>query len=229
MNKPFRGIYSDFRLAHFGSLHWINCNVKHDGRKKKISSMMSVSLVSNVYLDENSTRIRSKPVPWEVCLSNLLNETDHSTPTLAMLRATNAQAEWLQKNSLWLRKLTDNQKQRQNRRSYQMDRLMLCFISGYWRNWRGMIPCHVFWFSLGMLLLVRVFLGYSRIIHLRFSLPDHDERIPLFTRSVESDPELPYTPLLKYAIYAFGRHVLIFSQGHSRHKTNSSNLKLHKS
>ena len=27
---------------------------------------MSVSLVSNAYLDDNSTKIRSKPVPWEV-------------------------------------------------------------------------------------------------------------------------------------------------------------------
>lgn len=27
---------------------------------------MSVSLVSNAYLDENSSKIRSKPVPWEV-------------------------------------------------------------------------------------------------------------------------------------------------------------------
>lgn len=27
---------------------------------------MSVSLVSNAYLDENSAKIRSKPVPWEV-------------------------------------------------------------------------------------------------------------------------------------------------------------------
>lgn len=27
---------------------------------------MSVSLVSNGYLDENSAKIRSKPVPWEV-------------------------------------------------------------------------------------------------------------------------------------------------------------------
>jgi hypothetical protein len=82
-----------------------------------------------------------------------------------------------------------------------------------------------------MLLLVRVLLSYSCIIYLRFSLPDHDERIPLFTRSVENDPELPYTPLLKYIIYAFGRHMFIFIlfQGHSRHKTSSSNLKLHKS
>jgi hypothetical protein len=27
---------------------------------------------------------------------------------------------------------------------------------------------------------------------------DHDERIPLFTRAVETDPELPYAPLLRY-------------------------------
>jgi V-type H+-transporting ATPase subunit H len=31
-------------------------------------------------------------------------------------------------------------------------------------------------------------------------LLDHDERIPLFTRAVESDPELPYAPLLRYVL-----------------------------
>lgn len=30
------------------------------------------------------------------------------------------------------------------------------------------------------------------------SASDHDERIPLFTRAAESDPELPYAPLLRY-------------------------------
>ncbi|VDC06696.1 unnamed protein product [Peniophora sp. CBMAI 1063] len=29
------------------------------------------------------------------------------------------------------------------------------------------------------------------------ALTDHDERIPLFTRTAETDPELPYTPLLR--------------------------------
>ena len=30
-----------------------------------LATTMSVSLVANAYLDENSARIRSKPVPWE--------------------------------------------------------------------------------------------------------------------------------------------------------------------
>jgi hypothetical protein len=32
----------------------------------RVSATMSVSLVSNVYLDETSVKIRAKPVPWEV-------------------------------------------------------------------------------------------------------------------------------------------------------------------
>lgn len=35
------------------------------------------------------------------------------------------------------------------------------------------------------------------------SKADRDERIPLFTRAVESDPELPYAPLLRYAPSAY--------------------------
>lgn len=33
---------------------------------------MSASLVSNAYLDENSAKIRAKPVPWEVRTPSLL-------------------------------------------------------------------------------------------------------------------------------------------------------------
>ena len=29
---------------------------------------MSITIVSNSYLDENSAKIRAKPVPWEVLL-----------------------------------------------------------------------------------------------------------------------------------------------------------------
>ena len=28
--------------------------------------------------------------------------------------------------------------------------------------------------------------------------PDHDERIPLFTKTIEAEPDLPYGPLLRY-------------------------------
>lgn len=34
--------------------------------------LMSLSLVSNAYLDEQSAKIQSKPVPWEVSTHHLL-------------------------------------------------------------------------------------------------------------------------------------------------------------
>lgn len=35
---------------------------------------------------------------------------------------------------------------------------------------------------------------------LRICFIDHEERIPLFTRASETDPELPYIPLLRYVL-----------------------------
>ena len=34
---------------------------------------------------------------------------------------------------------------------------------------------------------------------------DHEERIPLFLRTSEKDPSLPYEPLLRYATISFMR------------------------
>lgn len=48
------------------------------------------------------------------------------------------------------------------------------------------VRLHPSWFPSHVLLTV--FINYT----------DHDERIPLFTRAVETDPELPYGPLLQY-------------------------------
>jgi hypothetical protein len=40
----------------------------------------------------------------------------------------------------------------------------------------------------------------TTVFNLSMVYIDHDERIPLFTRAVESDPELPYAPLLRYVL-----------------------------
>ena len=43
---------------------------------------------------------------------------------------------------------------------------------------------------------------YSTTFYQPFHVPiDHDERIPLFTRTQQSDPDLPYGPLLRYTYY----------------------------
>jgi hypothetical protein len=49
---------------------------------------MAVSLVSNAYLDDNSAKIRSKPVPWEVnfIIGHPLTQAPYS-----MLRVINVQ------------------------------------------------------------------------------------------------------------------------------------------
>jgi hypothetical protein len=46
----------------------------------------------------------------------------------------------------------------------------------------------------------------ATISNLSITHTDHDERIPLFTRAVESDPELPYAPLLRYVLAIMLQH-----------------------
>lgn len=38
--------------------------------------------------------------------------------------------------------------------------------------------------------------------YMRLISVDHDERIPLFARAAQSDPDLPYAPLIRYATSA---------------------------
>ena len=55
---------------------------------------MSLSLVSNAYLDENSTKIRSKPVPWEASLRRLFSLfVVSSSGTQGYMRANLVKAE----------------------------------------------------------------------------------------------------------------------------------------
>jgi V-type H+-transporting ATPase subunit H len=119
---------------------------------------MSVSLVSNAYLDENSTRIRSKPVPWE----GYQRAGRVTSEELALIKKVDRQPKAKTESLL----LSDGQ-------TYAL--LYLRLLKKLTRD--DTVSCI-------LVLIVD-------------ALADHDERIPLFTRSVESDPELPYAPLLK--------------------------------
>ncbi|KAF5372925.1 hypothetical protein D9758_001740 [Tetrapyrgos nigripes] len=120
--------------------------------------MTSVSLVSNAYLDENSNKIRAKPVPWEGYQRAGLVTSDELTLIKKVDRQTKAKIE----NLL----LSEGQ-------TYALLYLRL------------------------LKKLQRVDTMQYILILIADALADHDERIPLFTRAVENDPELPYGPLLK--------------------------------
>ncbi|KZP05759.1 ATPase, V1 complex, subunit H [Athelia psychrophila] len=119
---------------------------------------MSVNLVSNVYLDENSARIRAKLVPWEGYQRAGLVTSEE----LALIKKVDRQPRAKTESIL----LSDGQ-------TYAL--LYLRLLKKLTRD--DTVSC------------ILVLVGDA--------LADHDERIPLFTRSVENDPELPYTPLLK--------------------------------
>ncbi|TFK87372.1 ATPase V1 complex subunit H [Polyporus arcularius HHB13444] len=119
---------------------------------------MSITLVSNPYLDENSAKIRAKPVPWEgyqraglVTTEELalIKKVDRQTrPKIESLHASDGQTYAL----LYLRLL--KKLQRIDTQSF-----ILVLIAD--------------------------------------ALTDHEERIPLFTNASQTDPELPYGPLLR--------------------------------
>lgn len=137
---------------------------------------MSVSLVANAYLDENSARIRSKPVPWE----GYQRAGRVSTEELALIkkvdRQPKAKTESLLLNDgptyalLYLRLL---KKLTRDDTVSAILVLMGDALAGEWLLVDELVEAY--WVS----------------------YVDHDERIPLFTKSVESDPDLPYVPLLK--------------------------------
>ncbi|KAK7043755.1 H(+)-transporting V1 sector ATPase subunit H [Paramarasmius palmivorus] len=119
---------------------------------------MSVSLVSNAYLDETSSKIRSKPVPWEGYQRADLVTSEELTLIKKVDRQPKAKIESLL--------LSDGQ-------TYALLYLRL------------------------LKKLQRVDTMQSILVLIADALADHDERIPLFTRTSESDSELPYTPLLR--------------------------------
>ncbi|KAG9318161.1 ATPase V1 complex subunit H [Chiua virens] len=119
---------------------------------------MSVSLVSNLYLDENSTKIRSKLVPWEGY----------------------QRAELVTSEELALIKKVDRQPRAKMESILVSDGQIYALL--YLRLLKK---------------LQRVDTMQCLLVLIADALLDHDERIPLFTRAVQSDPDLPYLPLLR--------------------------------
>jgi len=119
---------------------------------------MSISLVSNSYLDENSAKIRAKLVPWEAYQRAGLITSDD----LALIKKVDRQPRAKIESLL----LSDGQ-------SYAL--LYLRLLKS----------------------LQRVDTQQAILVLIADAITDHEERIPLFTRASEADPELPYIPLLR--------------------------------
>ncbi|TFK55012.1 ATPase, V1 complex, subunit H [Heliocybe sulcata] len=119
---------------------------------------MSVTLVSNTWLDGETAKIRSKPVPWEGYQRAGLVTTEE----------------------LGLIKKVDRQPRT------KADSILLSDGPTYASLYLSLLKK-----------LQRVDTMQCILILIGDALADHDERIPLFTRAVESDPDLPYGPLLK--------------------------------
>ncbi|KAI0079017.1 ATPase V1 complex subunit H [Panus rudis PR-1116 ss-1] len=119
---------------------------------------MALALVSNSYLDDNSNKIRSKPVPWEAYQRAGLVTSEE----LALIKKVERQSRAKIENLL----LSDGQ-------TYALLYLRL------------------------LKKLQRVDTQQSILVLIADALTDHEERIALFTRASETDPELPYGPLLR--------------------------------
>ncbi|KIP10325.1 hypothetical protein PHLGIDRAFT_125667 [Phlebiopsis gigantea 11061_1 CR5-6] len=119
---------------------------------------MSISLVSNSFLDDNTNKIRAKPVPWEAYMRANLITADELNLLKKVDRQPKAKVESLL--------LSDG-------------------------------PAYALLYLRLLKKLQRNDTQQNILILIADSLSDHEERIPLFTRAAESDPELPYTPLLK--------------------------------
>ncbi|KIY43693.1 ATPase, V1 complex, subunit H [Fistulina hepatica ATCC 64428] len=119
---------------------------------------MSVSLVSNLYLEENSIKIRAKPVPWEGYQRADLITSDELALIKKVDRQTRSRIESIH--------LSDGQ-------TYAL--LYLRLLNK----------------------LQRVDTMQCILVLIADALTDHDERAPLFLRTSETDPELPYGPLIR--------------------------------
>ncbi|KAF7322657.1 V-type proton ATPase subunit H [Mycena chlorophos] len=119
---------------------------------------MSLSLVSSVYLEENSAKIRTKPVPWEGY----------------------QRADLITSEELALIKKVDRQPKAKT------ESLLL-----------SECPTYALLYLRLLKKLQRVDTMQCILVLIADAISDHDERIPLFTRAAETDPELPYGPLLR--------------------------------
>ena len=96
---------------------------------------------------------------------------------------------------------TDSPAPRPSPSSYLMDKRTHCSICACSRSSRGLTPCSVSSSSSPMRSWVRPFV-LVRCMDVDVSA-DHDERIPLFSRTAQSDPDLPYHPLMRGATILF--------------------------
>lgn len=137
---------------------------------------MSLSLVSTPFLDELSAKIRVKPVPWEgYHRADLVTSEE-----LALIKKVDKQPKARVENSL----LSEG-------RVYAL--LYLRLLNKLQRI--DTMQCL-------LVLIADALTGTSFPLHIMLSLhrrADHDERILLFQQTSESDPDLPYTSLLRYA------------------------------
>ncbi|KAG6910921.1 hypothetical protein DXG01_006604 [Tephrocybe rancida] len=121
---------------------------------------MSISLVSNAYLDEASAKIRSKPVPWEGY----------------------QRADLITSEELALIKKVDKQPRA------RIEQILLSDLQTY---------ALLYFRLLKKLQRVDTMQCLLVLIADALSAADHEERIPVFLRTSESDPDLPFLPLLR--------------------------------
>ncbi|KAH9946339.1 ATPase V1 complex subunit H [Epithele typhae] len=119
---------------------------------------MSITLVSNSYLEENSAKIRAKPVPWEAY----------------------QRAGYIVPEELALIKKVDRQTKAKIESLHAADGQTYSLL--YLRLLKK---------------LQRIDTQSCVLVLIADALTDHEERIPWFTTASQSDPELPYGPLLR--------------------------------
>ncbi|KAI9067067.1 ATPase V1 complex subunit H [Trametes sanguinea] len=119
---------------------------------------MSISLVSNSYLDENSAKIRAKPVPWEGYQRAGLITSEELSLIKKVERQSRAKIEALHASD-------------------------------------G--PTYALLYLRLLKKLQRIDTQSCILVLIADALTDHEERIPWFTNASQTDPELPYGPLLR--------------------------------
>ncbi|KZO92597.1 ATPase V1 complex subunit H [Calocera viscosa TUFC12733] len=117
-----------------------------------------MSLIVNPYLEESSSKVRAKPIPWEgYQRAGLITPAE-----LAAIKKVDRQPRT------------------------KVESLLLTEGAQYATLYLALLKK-----------LVRVDVLQYILVLIGDSLIDHDERIPLYTRAAEADPELPFGPLLR--------------------------------
>ncbi|KAF4615328.1 hypothetical protein D9613_002847 [Agrocybe pediades] len=141
---------------------------------------MSISLLSSAYLDENSARIRSKLVPWEVGYQRAdLITVDELAYIKKVDRQPRARCEavLLSEGSTYAYLYLSLLKKLQ--RVDTMQCLLILITDALQGSFKLPLPV----------------VQSTLTPHILYE--DHEERIPLFLKASETDPDLPYVPLLR--------------------------------